>query len=143
MLSTSSTSKHLLPKISPSLCTRCTRNLYRSLYLALLLEQPRRTFNPAGRKPVRNACRLSDICSSFRIFVASLPSFRKHSPTILSSVRFWHAGYRLSIVYDRAIDHWIYPESRNARTFPSFLLLPLASPSPSSDFRGKLCVIIA
>jgi len=74
--------------------------------------------------------------------LANLSSFRKHCPTTLSSVRFWcdYAVWRLSAVHDRAIDHQIYAESRNARIsrllllFFFFLLL---------TFRDSRCIFVA
>jgi len=47
----------------------------------------------------------------------------------LSSVQFWYAVWRLSVVHNRAIDHRVYAESRNARTSRSLFLPPPPPPS--------------
>ena len=71
---------------------------------------------------------LSMFAAHFEPSLASLPSFRKRSPTILSSVWFW---VKVIVVHDRAIDHWIYAESWNARRLRSLFLPPLVLPPPS------------
>jgi len=112
--------------VHPCVGKRYTHNLYRSLYLELLLGQPH-TFNPADPSQLVMSLDLPTFTTDFEpLSLANLPSFRKRSPTILSSVRFWHA----EAVRDRAIDYWI---SRNTRTSLSLLLpSPALSPPPSS-----------
>ena len=79
-------------------------------------------------KPARKAFRPSDVCNRFWTFVASsLPSFRKHCPMTLSSVRFCYAVWKLSVLHGHAIDHRIYEVAERSNVSLAF------SPSSSSS----------
>ena len=101
------------------------------------------SFDPAGPSRLITPLDFPTFADDFESSsLANLPSFQKRSPTTLSSVRFWYAVWKLSAVHDRAINHWIYAESWNTRTFRFFFLFLFFFLLPLT-FRGRRCIFVA
>ena len=120
--------------------------LYTALFILRSPQDSLDVFDLAGPNQLVTPLDLPTFAADFESSsLPNLPSFRKHSPTTLSTVRFWHTGCRLHYqlytqcnqLSDLCTSHGTL--ERFARFFSLLLLLFLLP----FTFRGRRCIFVA